>query len=331
MGGKVIMMVGFQASGKSTIARDMQTKFPKSRVILSRDAEGGAVNDLLPKMEALIKEKKTVILDNTNLTVEARKPFIELAKKLGVPILAIHVKSSIEDCQVRLLRRMYEKYGELFYVAKTFKPSKGHPAEKDPGVFPPSVLFTARKRFEAPQVSEGFTSIKEVDAAPIRWDGRTYRNKAVFFDIDETLRKTEDLPLKYPTSPSEVKLYTDKSVMLTKINEYRKLGYHVIGVSNQSGIARGKVKEENVLACFHKTRELLDMTEQDMPISYCPHNPVPISCYCRKPQVGMPMEHILKKKLNPSKCLLVGDSKTDQTTAERLGMKYIHTEVFWKQ
>jgi histidinol phosphatase-like enzyme len=41
---------------------------------------------------------------------------------------------------------------------------------------------------------------------PISWDKKVYKNKALFLDIDGTLRITEHLPNKYPTHPDEVQL-----------------------------------------------------------------------------------------------------------------------------
>ena len=34
--------------------------------------------------------------------------------------------------------------------------------------------------------------------------------------------------------------------------------------------------------------------------------------------------------LCPSKCIFVGDRKTDETTANRMGIQFITAEDFWK-
>lgn len=330
MTAKLIMIIGFPASGKSSFAKRLATEQKTRRrnvEVLSRDDYGGNIADLVPKVAELLKLNKVVILDNTHLTKEVRKPFIDLAKELNVPIEAFHVKNTIEDSQVKVLHRMYIKYNRLFL---TGKPEKGSDAAGDPGVFPPAALFAARKRFEPPTVEEGFAIVTVEDAHHLKWDGRKYKGKAVFFDVDGTLRETEDLPLKYPTDPSQVKLYRDAKVMKNKIAELMKDGYKLIGVSNQSGIAKKSVTEDAVKACMARTRELLGLTEKDMPIMYCPHSPAPITCYCRKPQVGMLMTYIESMKLNPTKCIMVGDSKSDETAATRLGIKFVHSNDFWK-
>ena len=81
---------------------------------------------------------------------------------------------------------------------------------------------------------------------------------------------------------------------------------------------------------MNKTREMLGMTEKEFNITYCPHSAFPLSCYCRKPQVGQVVNFVETLKLNPSKCIFVGDRKTDETTAIRMGMQFITAEDFWK-
>lgn len=66
-------------------------------------------------------------------------------------------------------------------------------------------------------------------------------------------------------------------------------------------------------------------------ILYCPHKVPPITCYCRKPGPGMGVELIFKYKLDPRKCVYVGDMTTDKTFAARCGFKFEdHTEFFKK-
>jgi D-glycero-D-manno-heptose 1,7-bisphosphate phosphatase len=324
MSGRLIILVGFPASGKSTYVEKLKAKYPKNGVVLSRDDVGGTIANLLPKARELLVAKKTVILDNTNITRDARKPFIALGKELGARVTAIHLKNTIEDSQIKALHRMYQKYGEIFWTGKG-----SAAAATDPGVFPPAALFAARKRFEAPSTNEGFDEVTVVDAEPVKWDDLRYRGKAVFFDIDGTLRETSDLPLKYPTKPEEVQLLKNYDIMAPKLRELLKHGYKLIGVSNQSGINKKTVTETRVAECMQRTRDLLDLTEKEMPIKWCPHNPAPISCYCRKPQVGMFMHYVENMKLNPKECIMVGDSKTDETAATRMGMRFIHSKVFW--
>jgi histidinol-phosphate phosphatase family protein len=319
---KIIILIGFQASTKSTVAKEILTNVPNA-VLLSRDTEGGTIESLVPKAERLLQDGKVVILDNTNLTKKTRKMFIDLAKKMKVKVDAHYFKTTIEDCQIRHLRRMYEKFGEIYQTGT----SPSH--KKDPHCFGSVVLFKARKDLEEPTRDEGFSQIIMRDIPPITWDKNVFKNKALFLDIDGTIRETEHLPNKYPTKPEEVELIHPSKNMRLKLEEYRREGYQLIGVSNQSGISKGIVTEEQVDKIFEKTRSLLGYTAEEFPILYCPHRAAPITCFCRKPQSGMAMECIMKLKLDPEECVMVGDMKTDEEMAKRLGIKYIDVGDFW--
>jgi histidinol-phosphate phosphatase family protein len=323
---KIIILIGFQASTKSTAVKEILQSVPNA-VVISRDKEGGSVESLLPKVEQCVLDGKVVIIDNTNLTRATRKLFIDLGKRLNVPVDGHYFKTTIEDCQIRHLRRMFDKFGEIYQTGSTGK--KGPKGAADPHLFGPVVLFKARKDLEEPQKSEGFTHLIMRTVEPISWDRMVYKNKALFMDIDGTIRITEHLPNKYPTTPDEVQLIGEKDKMREKIESYRATGYKLIGLSNQSGIAKGVVTVEQVEAIFERTRQLLGYNNEEFPILYCPHQSTPITCFCRKPQSGMAMDCIMKLRLNPSECIMVGDMKTDEQMALRLNMKYIDVMDFW--
>jgi HAD superfamily hydrolase (TIGR01662 family) len=191
-------------------------------------------------------------------------------------------------------------------------------------------LFAARKNFEAPSDAEGWTYIKKIKVPSPEFKAEDgYVNKALFLDIDGTIRETDDLENKYPVSPAECRLIKDRAQMRKKLDKYIAEGYQLIGVSNQSGVSKGILTEETADACFNKTRELLGYTDEEFPILYCPHRSVPISCYCRKPQSGMGVWAIENYNLAPSKCIMVGDRGTDRTFAERLGIKFTEASKFW--
>ena len=330
-GKKIIVIVGFPASGKSTYSKKIAAKYSKNAIILSRDTLGGVIVDILPKLKELLESKNNykIIIDNTNITIDTRKPFIKLAQSLNIPIEAHYIVNTIEDSQVKTLHRMFDRYKRLYMTGKAEKNTEAH---KDPNVFPPATLFAMRKKIEIPKIAEGFTNVITVEAPSIKWDGRKYRNKAVFFDIDGTLRHTEHLKHKYPVIPEEVEPMKIISLeeQRAKLKALLKNKYKLLGISNQSGISKGIVSENQVVACMNKTREMLGLTEKEFNITYCPHSAFPLSCYCRKPQVGQVVNFVETLKLNPSKCIFVGDRKTDETTAIRMGMQFITAEDFWK-
>jgi histidinol-phosphate phosphatase family protein len=334
---KIIILIGFQASTKSTSTKEILSNVPNA-IVLSRDTEGGTTESLVPKAEKLLQDGKIVILDNTNLTKKTRKLFIDLAKKMKVKVDAHYFKTTIEDCQIRHLKRMYEKFGEIYQTGTSSKHKKDLPGTTrgqgsqrlhDPHCFGAVVLFKARKDLEVPTRDEGFSQVIMRDVPVISWDKKIFKNKAVFLDIDGTVRVTEHLPNKYPIHPDEVQLIHSAERMRDKLESYRKEGYKLIGVSNQSGIAKEIVTEQQVDEIFERTRSLLGYTAEEFPILYCPHRPAPITCFCRKPQSGMAMEAIMKLRLNPEECIMVGDMKTDEEMAKRLNIKYYDVNEFW--
>lgn len=288
---QVILMIGLPGSNKSeTAARAVRGS---GGIVI------GAGTTRATTWATLLSQYDTVVLDFPNLTVESRAPFLARARELGigVSVRGIYLKTTIQDCQVRLLQR-----------------ARG----ADTGGGGATALFMARKRLQEPTMAEGFASLEVVHVPIPEFPSEQYPNKAVFFDIDGTLRDTDHLPFKYPTSPEEVRVFPG---MAEKVEAFRRAGYMIFGVSNQSGVAAGRVSAEAVEACMEETRRQLGIP---FPISYCPHKAAPIVCFCRKPQVGQAMAFIERHRINPRASIMVGDQKSDQTMAERLGMQFIH-------
>ena len=308
----LFILIGIQGSTKSTFGKELAVS---NSVVISRDEEGGKIVDLLPLVQKNLSEGKTVILDNTNLTAEVRHPFIQLAKSLKKEVHAVFMDSPIEDCQIRVLHRMYQKHSQLFLTGKA--------DFKDPHIFPIAVLFASNKALQKPSNEEGFDSIEIVKVLPPKF--KEYKNKALFLDIDGTLRATEHLPHKYPTKEDQVVLIADANKMKAKLDSYIKDGYKLVGVSNQSGCHKKILTEEKATLIFNRTKELIGI---DFPILFCPHAAMP-TCYCRKPQSGMAMKMIEEWQLDPTQCIMVGDRTSDKTFAQRLKMKFIPVEKFW--
>jgi len=192
--------MGYPASGKSTIAREYEKK---GYVILNRDKLRGKVTDLLPLMEQHLRDGKKVLLDNTYPTAESRKPFIDLATKLGKKIKCLWLTSTIEQAQFNACLRMVRKYGKLLSPAEISK------ATDDPNMFPPAWPFKYRKIFETPRTGEGFEAIEKTHFTLNL--GPEYENGAYIFDYDGTLRESKG-PQKWPLKPSEVVLLPNRKL-----------------------------------------------------------------------------------------------------------------------
>lgn len=311
---KVVLLMGFPASGKSSIAQDF---IDQGFLHLNRDKLGhkARVRDLLVPFEQALLAGQSVILDNLYATLEGRRIFIDMAKAHGVEIECLWMGTSIEDAQINALCRMWDRYGTIFMDAEAIK---AHPqAKNDSNMFPPVVLFAFRKKLEKPTTDEGFASVKKVPFKRRPWPGT---GKAIILDYDGTLRENpQDAgtgQFKYPVRVEEVKILPGRDQMLKAA---QAAGFKLLGVSNQSGVAKGHLTAAMADACFEETNRQLGV---DIEFHYCPHGSFGGGCYCRKPQTGFGMMLVHRHSLNPSECLFVGDMTSDRTFARRCGFQF---------
>ena len=309
----VTMVCGFPASGKSTVTKELTEK--SGALILNRDTEGGSIAGLLPKLEQYLKDGKDVVLDNLFPTVAVRKPFIDLCKQNNVDINCQLMSTSIEDAQFNVVQRAIGLLGK-FPTPEAIK------AAKHTNIFPPTVLFKYKKEFEKPTVAEGFSKVDVVKF--VRKEDPTFVNKAIILDYDGTLRECINGNDKYPVIESQIEIKPNR---IPALESYKKRGYFLLGLSNQSGVHKGELTEDKAHELFVHTNKLLGL---NIEYRFCPHQSAPISCYCRKPMPGVFVEFMLKHKLDPKQCLMVGDMKTDETFSKRAGIQYVDQEDFFK-
>lgn len=132
------------------------------------------------------------------------------------------------------------------------------------------------------------------------------RQRAVFFDRDGTLchdpgylRRMDDLVI-FP----EVR----------DLAALKDAGYMLIGVTNQSGVARGIVEEGFV-------QEVNNLFCRDYGFSrfyYCPHHPDE-RCACRKPEPGLLIRARADFGIDLRRSYVVGDREIDMALAAAVG------------
>ncbi len=308
---ETVMVMGYPASGKSTLA---QMYIDEGHTYLNRDKAGGVILDLIPHLMKALKNGENVVIDNTFPTIESRKAFIECAKMYKTTIRCEWLTTSIEDAQFNACYRMMEREGKILSPAEM-------KVNKSPNLFPPVVLFKYKKQFERPTIDEGFNTVivnKFTRQFPLDWT-----NKAIFLDYDGTLRETRSGD-KWPYCPNDIDILPDRKVWL---DYYKSQGYLLLGVSNQSGIAKGSPTEAEAINCFERTNQMLG---HKIEYAYCPHKVPPITCFCRKPMPGMAVQFFHKYKLDPKKCIMVGDMTSDKTFAKRSHMEFVHADEFFK-
>lgn len=141
--------------------------------------------------------------------------------------------------------------------------------------------------------------------------------KALFIDRDGTINV--DCP--YCHKPSDLRIYDD-SVSIMK--EFARRGFHIVIVTNQSGIGRGYFTEREMQA-FNS--ELISRLRREgieiAAIYHCPHRPEE-GCDCRKPGTGLIKRAERELGINLSESIIVGDrDDIEGELARKLNMKYM--------
>ncbi|CAA9513946.1 MAG: hypothetical protein AVDCRST_MAG69-2649, partial [uncultured Solirubrobacteraceae bacterium] len=146
----------------------------------------------------------------------------------------------------------------------------------------------------------------------LRAGGEAGRPAAVLFDRDGTL--VVDVP--YNGDPDRVELVPTALAALGKL---REAGIPTGVVSNQSGIARGLLTEDQVRAVNARIEELLGPLG---PWTWCPHGPDE-GCGCRKPAPGMVLEAARRLGVDPRRVAVVGDIGADVEAARAAGARSV--------
>ena len=318
---EIIIVMGFPCSGKSTLVKKY---VDQDYIRLNRDDEGSSIDQLHQKLDKTLSEHndcKGYVLDNTYGTKQHRESLLNVAKKHNCKTKCVWLKTSIEDAQFNSAWRILDLDGAEKFSPDEILGPEGSSLLPSSDNVPAIALFAYKKRFEKPSKDEGWDEIKNESFK--RNMSYEYVNKAIVLDYDGTLRETKS-GSKYPSDPSDINVFVEHATVL---KQYQREGYLLLGVSNQSGVEKGDVSKEKVEECFRETNRQLGLY---IDYVYCPHHSFPIRCYCRKPMPGLPVYLIKKYKLDPSKCIFVGDMTTDKTCAARSGMQFQWAKDFFK-
>ena len=148
--------------------------------------------------------------------------------------------------------------------------------------------------------------------------------RAIFLDRDNTLIENDG----YLGDPAKVKLLPGAGTALVAL---RGLGYRLIVVSNQSGVARGMFTEADVEAVNNEmSRQLREKAGAYVDASYyCPYHPqAPLPEFCadhawRKPKPGMLLQAAADFHLDLKQCWMVGDQGRDVAAGVAAGCRTI--------
>jgi len=137
------------------------------------------------------------------------------------------------------------------------------------------------------------------------------KNRAVFLDRDGTI----NVDVGYPNNYSQIKIYPSSFEALRKINA---AGFLVVIVTNQSGVGRGLLTEDN-LEDIHQDMmaEFASWNIRIDGIYYCPHydlSDIPRygqNCSCRKPKPGLGFKAADDFGIDLDNSYMIGDKVED--------------------
>ena len=147
--------------------------------------------------------------------------------------------------------------------------------------------------------------------------------RAVFLDKDGTL--IDDVP--YNVDPALLKLAQGAGPALRLMQQ---MGYRLIVVSNQSGVARGLFDEAALPPLFSALGDMLAREGVTLDGCYwCPHHPqgaaagYAIECGCRKPLPGMLRQAAQEHGIDLARSWMVGDILNDVEAGRRAGCRTV--------
>ena len=140
-------------------------------------------------------------------------------------------------------------------------------------------------------------------------------NKALFLDRDGLINVEKDYLYKIEDFE-----FIDGIFDLCK--HYQNLGYIIIVVTNQSGIARGYYSESDFyILTSWMIKEFKKKSVEIKKVYFCPHHPdITGSCACRKPNPGMLLEASKEFDIDLKNSIIVGDKERDVEAGINAGL-----------
>jgi histidinol-phosphate phosphatase family protein len=142
--------------------------------------------------------------------------------------------------------------------------------------------------------------------------------KAVFLDRNGTL--IVEPPDERVDSIAKLHLFPDTLKAMKRLAE---LEYSVVIVTNQAGIAEGRLTEEDFDRLNDIVLELLSSTGVKVLKTYvCPHQPKD-KCECRKPKPKLLFDAAREFTIDTKSSYMIGDRESDILAGKAAGLKTI--------
>jgi len=303
---EIILMCGIPGIGKSCVVENFSPYhhrvnldsihemlapgigFDKRNLGLGRNIE-----DLIIK--GRLKKRIPIVIDNTNITKEKREKYIKFAEENKVDISAVY----------------FEPDAKLAISQNSKRLKK----------VPKIAIYKMAKDFQTPLIEEGFKGIYSVENI-----GKIFGDKkAVFLDRDGVITKTKiNGKDHFVNKVSDILLY-DKAV--ESVKKFSEKGYKVFIISNQAGVAYGKMSETDLEDINSHLLDLFSKKKVNISDIYCCIHSKTSNCRCRKPKTGMIIQAAYEYAVDLKSSYIVGDMTTDIEVGKRIGLNTILVET----
>lgn len=177
--------------------------------------------------------------------------------------------------------------------------------------------LVARGQLAAFVTDHRYYSVGSHERLPLT-DAFLARMPTVILDRDGVLNEKPD-KARYVTGPDEFRWRPE---VLDALRMLAQAGYRVIIASNQAGIARGAMTEEDLEAVNAKMlREAEQAGGRIHAIYHCPHG-WDEGCECRKPRPGMLFQAQREHHLDLTRTYFIGDDERDAEAASAAGCRF---------
>ena len=144
------------------------------------------------------------------------------------------------------------------------------------------------------------------------------KSPALFIDRDGTIIKQIDG--HYISSIEQIELIEN---IFPAILMLQNEGYLIIIVTNQAGINKGILSNEQVDEINQHIIQLLKKQGIDISAVYvCPHKPEE-QCKCRKPQPGLLLKAAKEYDIDLENSIIIGDTDKDTEAGLNAGLKKV--------
>lgn len=148
----------------------------------------------------------------------------------------------------------------------------------------------------------------------------------LYCDIDGTIRKGKTELGRFVNTAADVEVFGGVPELLWK---YKNLGWRIVGISNQGGIALGHMTMADALSAMAETQRQCNMAFDK--INFCAHSPYDNpGCACRKPGTLLISEsrnwlfQTYGEAYPVHMGLFTGDRPEDETCAANAGLPFMN-------